>query len=127
HAFAVVLLPALIRKFFGENRVVYRDNLMRHPAMQALAVGRQLALFSRFAASGGFIGTAALPGGTSLASLLGPSLLIIVLGIGRTSLPIHLALEPTKLLLRRRQSLGENPQTSWSLPGDDSNRGRPHI
>ena len=101
HAFAVVLLPAFIRKFFGENRVAYRDNLMRHPAMQALAVGRQLALLARFAASGGFIAVAALPGDTSLASLLGPSLLVIVLRIGRSSLPIHLALEPTKLLLLR--------------------------
>jgi hypothetical protein len=106
HTFAVELLPAFIRKFLGENRVAYRDNLMRHPTMQALAVGRQLALFGRFAPSGGFIAAAALPGGITLASLLGPSLLVIVLRVGHTSLPIHLALQPTQLLLLRSQLLG---------------------
>ncbi len=61
HTFAVLLLPAFIREFFGENGVAHRHDLMGQTSVQALAMGRQLALFARLAPSGGLIALALLP------------------------------------------------------------------
>ena len=127
HAFAILLLPAFIRQFFGDNAVAYRHDLMDHPPMQALAVRLELAFSGGFAPSRGLVALALLPRGRAFASLLGPSLLVIVLGIGGTPLSIHLALEPAQLLRLWSQCLGEDLQTGRGLPGDYGNGGRPYI
>src|SRR5260221_9157315 len=94
HASAIAFLPASVGNLFGEDSVAHGHNLVHESAMQALAVSGQLALFGCFTASGDLVTTALLPGGAPFASLLGPTLLVIMLRIGGAPLPLHLALQP---------------------------------
>ncbi len=63
--------------------------------MQALAMRCQFPFFGSFPASRLLIAFAGLPAQSRLAPLLDAALCIVVARIGRTPLPIHLALQPT--------------------------------
>ena len=88
HALAVLFLPRLVREFFRPNGVGAPDDLMHEASVQALAMGRQLALFDGKASPGGEIATAVLPGEMPLAMFLNAALLIVVLGVVGAALAV---------------------------------------
>src|SRR5260370_7612760 len=94
HASSVAFLPRFVSNLFEDDRVAHTHNLMDHTPMQALAVGSQLALFGRFAASADLVAPALLPAGSAFAALLRTAPLIVVLSITLTPLPIPLPLHP---------------------------------
>src|SRR5579864_415416 len=94
HAAAIAFLPASVGNLLGDGRVAAPHDLVNHLPMQALAVGRQSALAGRLAASGGLVAPALLPPGSTFGALLRTASLVVVLGIGGTPLPLHLALQP---------------------------------
>src|SRR5215470_6468355 len=103
NAAPILLLPRLVGKLFEDDGVAHGHNLMHLFAMQTLAVGSQLTFFGGLSASGLLVAAAHFPVQLLVASLLDTTLLIIVVGIARPSLPLHLALEPTDFLLIRYQ------------------------
>ena len=95
--------------------------------MQALAVGRQPALSSRLALPADLVATALLPPGSAFAAFPGPTPLVVVLRIGRSSLPLHAALHPadgsrigTKLRTQRLEP-------GLRFPRHDGNAGRTQV
>src|SRR5258708_3459610 len=87
-------------------------------AMQTLAVSRQLAFSIGFPAPGFLIRVAAFPPELFLATLLDATFVIVVVGIGCPALPIHLALQPTDVLLIRGQLLTEQLQARLGFSGN---------
>src|SRR6266481_3243501 len=61
HASAIAFLPAFIGNLLANDGVAHGHDLVSEPAMQALAVGGQLALSGRFAAPAGLVAAALLP------------------------------------------------------------------
>src|SRR5215472_10286007 len=61
HASAVAFLPAFVGNLLGDDRVASPHDLVRESAVQALAVGGQLALFGRFAAPDDLVAPALFP------------------------------------------------------------------
>ena len=78
HASAVALLPASVGYLLGDDGVAHGHDLVDHLPVQALAVGRQLALAGRLAPSDGLVALALLPGGSSLAAFLHAATLVVV-------------------------------------------------
>ncbi len=66
---------------------------MYQPPVQALAMGRQLALLVGKASPRGQIASARLPGKTPLAALLDAALVIVVPWIVGAALPVQLAMQ----------------------------------
>src|SRR6266571_8016670 len=93
HAPSVLFLPAFVGNLLGDHSVAYSHQFMDLAPMQALAMGRQLALFARFASPGGLVAAAFFPDEFVLAALFDAPLCVIVVGIGCSPLPIHLALQ----------------------------------
>src|SRR5258708_19464616 len=100
----ILLLPRLVGELFEDDSVAHGHDLMDLFAVQALAVGSQLAFFRGLSAPGLLVVSARFPVELILALLLDTTLLIVVVGIGCPSPPIHLALEPPALLLIPYQS-----------------------
>src|SRR6266446_3518775 len=61
HASSVAFLPAFIRNLLGDDGVAHTHDLVGELAVQALAVGRKLALSGRFASLSGLVAPALLP------------------------------------------------------------------
>src|SRR5260370_4684528 len=104
-----------------------RRELMALLPMQALAMSRQLAFFGGAPLSHLLVGLAALPVQLLLASLLDAPLLVVVARIGGAPLSIHLALEPTDVLLIRGQLFAEDLQARFGLLGDQRDGRRSQI
>jgi hypothetical protein len=108
-AFAIAFLPASVGNFFDDDGVAHSHDLMDFATVQTLAMGFEFALFGRFAPPYRLIPLAPLPGGARFAPfalLLGASFLIIALGIGRSKLAIHFALQATHRLFVGSQVFG---------------------
>src|SRR5215469_6609240 len=108
HASPILLLPRLVGKLFEDDSVAHGHDLVHFFAMQTLAVGSQLALFARLSASGLLVVAAHFPVQLLVAVLVDPTLLIVVVGVGCPSLPLHLPLEPTDFLLSGYQRFTED-------------------
>ena len=93
HTAAPLLLPGAIRYFFGDDGVADGHNLMDQPPMQTFAVGGQFPLAGGFAAPGGQIPLAVLPGEVLLLAFLDAPTLVIIGRVVRAALPLHLPLE----------------------------------
>ncbi len=87
--------------------------------MQALAVGCKLALAGRLAASAGLVAAALLPPGSAFLALLRTTPLVVVLGIGGTPLPLHLALQAADGLRIRTQLGTQRLEPGLGLPWHD--------
>src|SRR5690349_961106 len=96
-------------------------------AMQTLAVGCQLAFLAGLSASGLLVVAARFPVQLLLPLLLDTTLLIVVVGIGCSPLPIHLALEPADFLLIVDQCFTEDLQARCGLLRDQRNGRWPDI
>ena len=94
-----LFLPCFIADFLNDDGVALAHDLMNLVAMQAFTVGSQLAFPNQLAASGPLVSATVLPPEAFLALFLDPSLFVIVLWIGRSPLPVHLALQAANLLL----------------------------
>src|SRR5258708_6220416 len=130
HTLAKAFLPTFIGEVFGDDGIAHPYDLVDQATVQALAMGTQAAFFGGFALAGGLISFALLPGQPVLAAFLGAALGIIVARIGRATLALHLALEPTDRLLigekaiRRLQRKMER-QRRAANPGNYDAQGRP--
>ena len=71
HAFSILFLPASIGELLGEDGVAHGHDLVGQTPMQALAMGRELALSGRLAAPAGLVALALLPAGAPLPRFLG--------------------------------------------------------
>ena len=120
HTLAVLFLPAFVRNLFEDDRVAHRHDGVDPLAMQALALSRQFAFGVGFPAPDFLVGAAALPVQFLLAVLLDATLCIVVVGMSRPTLPIHLALESTDFLLMRGQLLTEQLQACFGFAGYQS-------
>ncbi len=89
HTLSILLLPRFGRDLFEQDRVAHRDDLLDLFAVQALAVGCQLALFLRLAPPSALVALALLPGQPLLALPLDPALGLRVVRAGRPLLPIE--------------------------------------
>ncbi len=97
------------------NGMAHSYEIVDFAPLQALAVGGQLALFGGFAPPAGKIATAGLPDEPLLPPFLGAPFLIVMLGIGRSPLSLHLALQPMDGLLRGCEFLTEHLQVCFAL------------
>ena len=95
--------------------------------MQALAVDRQPALAGCLAASGSLIAPALLPPGSAFGALLRTALFVVVLGIGGTPLPLHLALEAADGPCIRSQLGTQRHEARLGLPWHDGDAGRTQV
>ena len=127
NASPILFLPRLVGKLFENDGVAHSHDLMHLFAMQTLAVGSQLAFLSGLSASGLLVVAARFPVQLLLAVLLDTTLLIVVVGIGCPSLPIHLALEPTDFLLIRYQCFTEDLKARCGLLRDQRDGRWPDI
>jgi len=116
-AFPEVLLPGLVGNLFELNGIALRHDGVRELAMQALAMGRELAFSGRFPSSRFLIVLAVVP--VFLLSSFEASFFIVVVRIGRSSLAIHLALQAAKLFALIVQLLTKDGKVRFSLLGHD--------
>ncbi len=115
HTLPIPFLPRFIGKLFKNDGIALPDDLMHLPAMQAFAVSRQFALFFRFSSPGLLVALALLPVALPFASQLDAALDVIVVGIGRSPLPIHFSLQPAVGLRIGGQLLTKDRQAGFSL------------
>jgi hypothetical protein len=127
HAFSITLLPAFIGNLFENDRVAHCDDLMDLFAMQALAVGRQLAFFFRFAPTCLLVALARLPVQPPLALLPDTAPFIIVVRVTRSPLPIHFPLQSADRLRIGSQFLTKDREARFGPAGHQSDGGRPQI
>src|ERR1700694_397638 len=127
NASPILLLPCLVGKFFEDDGVAHGHDLMHLFTMQTLAVGSQLAFFAGLSAPGLLVGAAHFPVQLVVALLVDTTLLIVVVGIGCPSLPIHLALEPTDFLRIGYQCFTEDLQARCGLLRDQRYGRWPYI
>src|SRR5215471_14073272 len=95
--------------------------------MQTLAMGCQLALFGGASLARQLIALARFPVQSLLPLLLGATLGIVVVGIGRTPLPLHSPLQPTNLLGVWGQFLTQWLQAGFSCSRDQRNGRGPQV
>ncbi len=62
NTFPILFLPGAVREFFGNDRLAEAHHLLRQPAMQALAMGRQFPFLARQPLSGCLVPLAGVPG-----------------------------------------------------------------
>ena len=89
---AIALLPTFVGDLFQVNGVAHPHDLVGQTAVQALAMSGQLAFPGGLASPRALVAAARLPVQAPLAALAGATSRVVVLGIGRASLPIQLAL-----------------------------------
>src|SRR5712692_9576466 len=116
HTFAVLFLPGLVGNFFDNHGVAHGHDLMDLLAMQTLAMGGQLAFLFRLASPGLLI-----------ALFLDATFLIIVVGIGRSSLALHFAVQATKLLCIRFEFLTKLREGSLPFTRKQGDGRRPQV
>src|SRR6266571_3060663 len=97
----ILFLPGLVGNLFEDDGVAYRHDLVDLLPMQALAVSGQSAFFGRFSAAGFLVATAPLPMQPPFPPFLAALFLdaphrVVVVGISRSPLSIHFALQATK-------------------------------
>ena len=119
HIFSVLLLPPFVGHLFHDDGVAHPHDFMDLATMQTLTMSGEFAFFGRLAPPGGQIALAVLPVKSLLASLLRATLVIVVLGVSRPSLPIQLPKQSTPFLLVGRQFLTEAFQSGFTFPWDD--------
>ena len=82
HALAVAFLPTFVGDFFQVNGVAQPHDLVDHAAMQALAMGFELAFSGGLAPPCGQVASTLFPAQSVLPSLLGTTSVVVVLRIG---------------------------------------------
>jgi hypothetical protein len=127
HALAILLLPRSVRNLFEHDGVAHRDDLMDLFAVQALALGCQLAFFLREAMAGALVALALFPVQPPLALLLDATLAVVVVRVGRAPLPIQLPVQSTNVLLIGGQLLTEHRQARLACAGYQRNAGGSQI
>ncbi len=127
NAATILFLPCLIAEFLHDDDVALAHDLVNLATMQAFAVGSQLAFLFRLAAPGPLVAATVLPPQALLALFLDPSLCVVVLWIGRSPLPAHLALQAADLLLLRGEFCTQHLQARYSLPGNQGDGGWSQI
>src|SRR5260221_2555177 len=125
HASSIAFLPAFIGNLLGDDGSADPHDLVHESAVQALAVGRQLAFSRGFTPPADLIAPALLPPGSAFAALLWTALFVVVLGIGGTPLPLHLPLQPPDSACTRAQFSTQRLQPCLCLSWHDVDAGRP--
>ena len=127
YASPIAFLPRLVGNLFKQDGVPHRHDLMDLAPMQALTMSRQLAFSGRFALPGFLIAPAAFPDQLLLAALLDAALRIVVLRVGNSPLPLHLALQATDGLRVRLECFTEDRETGLALMRHDGDTGGPQV
>lgn len=117
HGSSVVFLPPLIGNFFEDDDVARRHDLMDLAPMQALTMHGKFTFLFRLATARSFVVFTPFPAQFLVALLFDTALCIIVLWIGRTTLPIHLALQATDGLGVRSQFFAEDGKARFACAG----------
>ncbi len=127
HALAIAFLPAFIGDLLGDDGVAHSRDLVSHSPMQALAVGRQLALLSRFAPSAHLVAPALLPAFGACTAFGGPTPLVVVLRIGGSPLPLHTSLQATDGSRIGTQLRAQRLEPSFGFPRHNGDAGGPQV
>jgi hypothetical protein len=127
HAFTILLLPCSVRNLFEDDRIAHGHDLVDLAPVQALAMSSKPAFDGGFPTPDLLVAPAVFPHQALLIVLLDPTLLIVVVWIGRPALPLHLALQPTKVFLIWSQLLTRQLQACLGLSGHQRDAGGTQV
>ena len=115
HSPTILLLPGAVSELLNANVVASLYNLMHQAPMQALAMGRELALLVGKPSPRDTIALAVIPAETHLGALLDTALFVVVLRIIGAPLAVQFAFEPPFRLHVELEFLAQGEQSRLGI------------